>query len=390
MHDNKKTAVALIGSGHVNAVGIAMSLREVGWTGRIICAAPPGSVSELYPEICETIHARWTESADLVDYATQFATQGAAVHLFLTDEALLDDIEAQQDALSAANVSLYPRIKNSWELVTDRKKFYDFVCSRGLAEVPQHVCHSINPWEVFPNGFRARVWKSWNRGRKLSRGMNVMNVEDFQRWLRVVHSEDLRPSEWAFQKLLSCEPRDNVSVCGWHDQDEQLYFVTRKLVQKQDIGAIVECVSACGDLLGTARKILVALGFEGAFELEFLRDPSDDRFKVLELNPRFWMQHRLIAKLTDNALVRRHLGFELENKRKKTSQRGIWIDPTSIYLLLRITPLFHILRNWPFVFFAVPITPLVRNQALQWLAFLLVRCRARFRNGLRRILRQPL
>jgi hypothetical protein len=389
MYNNKKNGVALIGSGHVNAVGIALSLREIGWPGRIICAAPPGSISELYPGICETVHANWTQTENFFDYLARVATEETSVHVFLTDEALLDSIETQQGALTAANINFFPKIKNSWAVVTDRRQFYNFVSMRGLAEVPEYVDHCSNPWEIFPSGFRARVWKSWKYGKKLPRGMNVTNIEELRRWLKVADGAGLQPGDWAFQKLLSRDPRDNISVCGWHDENLQLYFITRKLAQRHDVGAMVERVRARDELQKQTKSILISLGFEGVFELEFVRDPSNDQFKVLELNPRFWMQHRLIEKLTGNALVRLHIGQQLDNCRRHVPQRGIWIDSTSLLLLLRIWPIFHIIKNWPLVCFATPTTAIVRYQVRGWIALLRIRCRAGLREGLRRILRQP-
>ena len=79
-------------------------------------------------------------------------------------------------------------------------------------------------------------------------------------------------------------------------------------------------------LLETTARVLDAFEFEGPFELEFVRDPGDGVYRVIELNPRFWMQHRLAQILTDHALVRRALGMVATETVKEGPQHWLQTD----------------------------------------------------------------
>jgi predicted ATP-grasp superfamily ATP-dependent carboligase len=46
----------------------------------------------------------------------------------------------------------------------------------------------------------------------------------------------------------------------------------------------------------SSQKILTAMGYYGLAEVEFMRDPRDGVFKLLEINPRSWKWHTLAIK----------------------------------------------------------------------------------------------
>jgi D-aspartate ligase len=72
-------------------------------------------------------------------------------------------------------------------------------------------------------------------------------------------------------------------------------FNIRKLVQVPEqlgTGCIVESVNR-PDLFAPAERLLHAMGFSGLAEVEFKWDARDDQYKLIEVNPRPWDQHRL-------------------------------------------------------------------------------------------------
>jgi D-aspartate ligase len=72
-------------------------------------------------------------------------------------------------------------------------------------------------------------------------------------------------------------------------------FNVRKLVQVPEgfgTGCIVESVNR-PELFEPAERLLRAMGFTGVAEVEFKWDARDDRYKLIEVNPRPWDQHRL-------------------------------------------------------------------------------------------------
>src|SRR5690606_33114421 len=100
----------------------------------------------------------------------------------------------------------------------------------------------------------------------------------------------------------------NYSTCGFFDAADpqrNAIIVTRRVLSAGGtIGtaAIVETLEDPAGLIGRTENILAQMGFQGPFELEFLYDDDTGKYYVLELNPRFWMQHGLFVDAYDNLL----------------------------------------------------------------------------------------
>jgi len=58
------------------------------------------------------------------------------------------------------------------------------------------------------------------------------------------------------------------------------------------LSTFVETVDA-PEVVAPAERLLSAIGFTGLAEIEFKRDPRDNRWKVLDINPRVWGWHTL-------------------------------------------------------------------------------------------------
>ena len=72
-------------------------------------------------------------------------------------------------------------------------------------------------------------------------------------------------------------------------------FNTQKLVQIPE-GFGTGCVvrgTDCPELLDPTIRLLQAIGFSGIAEVEYKRDAVDGTYKLIEINPRPWDQHRL-------------------------------------------------------------------------------------------------
>jgi predicted ATP-grasp superfamily ATP-dependent carboligase len=50
------------------------------------------------------------------------------------------------------------------------------------------------------------------------------------------------------------------------------------------------------ELEDMGRRVLDAMGYRGISEVEFMRDPRDGTFKLIEINARFWAWHSLAIK----------------------------------------------------------------------------------------------
>lgn len=154
-------------------------------------------------------------------------------------------------------------------------------------------------------------------------------------------------------------------MCGWHDAKSPRFVATRKVLQfpaRQGNGDVCELIELPAALADTTRQLLDDLRYTGPFELEFVRDTRTGRYRLIELNPRFWMQHPLAGANLGQVLVRRYLGLPEETTPHGSSPR-YWINTiVALNCLLRAD-----FRGWRYLRDpqAVRIPPLAVT--LRWL-----------------------
>lgn len=302
--------LAVICSAHVNAVGIAISLREIGWSGRIMCLAinhgskPP--FAQQWPRLCECRSVELGTVEEFPDWLAREVTPKSVAALFFCDERLLSLSAQRPYAERFPNARFYMGPHTQLETVLDRWKFYRFLEERALAEVPLTLRADEDPWRILGKTFRIRVFRSWQGFEKLPRGFTIRCPEELQLWKDRCSREGIASEHWGYQELLDNDPKHVVSVCGWHDHDVQEYQCTRWLRQSNENAWLVETTPDPADLVSTTSNILAALDYRGPFEMEFMPDLTTGRYKAIELNPRFWLQHRILG----SSLVRRYVGME--------------------------------------------------------------------------------
>jgi hypothetical protein len=161
-------------------------------------------------------------------------------------------------------------------------------------------------------------------------------------------AEGYEPGDWCYQEVLSLAPHHNVSVCGWHGLETRRYAATRKLLQfpeRQGNGDVCELIELPPDFSEITRKLLNELGYTGPFELEFVRDLRTGRDVIIELNPRFWMQHPLVGANLDQTLVRHYLGLSNAKLPCDSLQPRYWVNTiVALNRLLRAD-----LRSWKYL-----------------------------------------
>jgi hypothetical protein len=356
---NLSGGAAIICSSHVNAIGIALSLRESGWNGRVICLNinEGSSLAQHWPKLCECWDVTLSEPADFYDAVAGRLPLETVSAVFFTDERLLQTF-ADEAAARLPGVRFWIGTHRHLEDVLDRRRFYEFIAQRGLASVPVTVSSSENPILTFGEEYHIRVWRSWSGMKKLPRGCSIHSRMDLETWLSSSERQQLGQDEWGFQELLSTHPQHNISVCGWHDPGFMNYVMTRKIHQTAgQIGWLVELTDGLPELTERANAILTALHFSGPFEMEFLLDPRTGEYKVIELNPRFWMQHRLTAEVSQNCLVRRYMGLQTgQQEQYRSSAKRFWLD-TEAGLDRLVSPKgYSLLRYLPRAVWSCPVS----------------------------------
>lgn len=138
------------------------------------------------------------------------------------------------------------------------------------------------------------------------------------------------------QQLLDTSPENCISVSGWFDSELSILLQTTKLIQypeKMGNGVIVRAMDLDPNLKEMTNRICEAFDYHGPFELEFIRHQG--KYFVLEMNPRFWMQHGLIEARTGGRLLLTYCGLPDSNR----TEFGVeyWCNPIQcLYRLLKL------------------------------------------------------
>lgn len=186
---------------------------------------------------------------------------------------------------------------------------------------------------VFPCLIKAK--HSWSGDIKLPRGWVCRTREELLERLDEIKSFNNWESIFFIQEWLGDKNCKVISTCGFHDHESprrNLSVVVQRVVSHSiglSCSAAVETVEDVWGLRQNTEKILNALEFTGPYEMEYLL--IGDTFKVLEINPRFWMQHAIFLK-NGNGLMKRYYCLDGENDWiNKDYSHIVWID--TIHLL---------------------------------------------------------
>jgi hypothetical protein len=302
------------------------------WTLRRACAALG-------------VELRSTETRRELPLPRAESTRAAADWIFHTDEASLRSALARADGPAAGASGLPP--PQFWprhfpaELLDDKWAFADWLAqdSAGPPGLPQSALAEFDPTRTrFPLLLKSR--HSWVDGRKLPRGWVCRNAAELEARRAALPALDLREDWFFLQTWFGDEAMRLLSVGGFFDSrnaSRQLECVTERIA---DYGAgpsssalLVTVADEFGLVERTAR-VLARLDYCGPYEMEFIVSAAG-KIHLLELNPRFWMQHGLFLA-AGNGLVKRYLGLDSSADRSlpQVPQRLLWAD--GVWLLRRL------------------------------------------------------
>ncbi len=331
--------IAVITGNHLNAYAMYDALRACGWPHAIafLKDASEKPAYENFISDVVTWHMALKEPCDLLNVLDECCAQCTHVFLFLTDERFHEMLSIHRAAPALNNVVCYLGSERYMDTTIDRSALYRFLEERRLARSPKTIEGHEDPWSVFGGPFLFRFKRSWRGLRKLDRVRVVRDKLQLDRILRDCRSEGLSADSWCFQEMLSTDPRDNVSVSGWHSGEVQSYCVSRTVDRHPPVrGSALLCELLEGHevLKQITRSILTALEYHGPFELEFVRDLRTSEFKVIELNARLWLQHSLVQQATGHELTQQYLGLPGCNAQPadqpETSVKKYWINTTHV------------------------------------------------------------
>ncbi len=261
--------------------------------------------------IAQSLQALGLNSVLIPSEAVREQAIPAGACLFFTEEASL---EAWQRC-GAFDYHFYPRspiesILDKWCFATEAQK----------ADCPPVPFCEVryDPETVpFPLPWVLKVRRSWRHSQKLPRGWICRTPEEYRTRLQQAKSNGVEPELLFVQQYLP--HLHHLSVAGFYDPTNPgrtFWIATRKVAGDREhlaTGTLVITIPPIPSLGALTQRLLQHFEYEGVFEMEFLYDPHQKRAWVLEMNPRFWMQHGIFKDCYGNILTRTYIDPDFEN-----------------------------------------------------------------------------
>lgn len=194
---------------------------------------------------------------------------------------------------------------------------------------------------------------SWLGNVKLPRGWICNSQDDVKHHLGELCKYNNWQDIFFFQEWLGNMDCRVVSVCGFHDTgrpERNLTALVERIYAHNDglsCSAAVQTIKDEWGVVGKTAAILNLLKFVGPYEMEYLL--VKNQLKVLELNPRFWMQHAIFF-YNQNGLIKRYLNMDLPpDYQLKLVENIIWIDTLHLVfslMCLKFEFLYFVIRKY--------------------------------------------
>lgn len=342
---SKGKYIYIIGS-YINACSIYRSIKSAGYTYPIMMLETAISQGKCLADIAcrdAIVKKRTMKSkADILTAIGNGLGEQTEKYVLFTDETYMDTIANAIKSGELKNTIAYTGSKTGNEKIFDRLLFYQFINKLGVraAKTPLTISGESDPFSFFGSIFIIRLRCSWHAGIVLPSITIVHNKREYEDTIIRFCEVGLTPCDWCFQELLSISDQHNISVCGWHDEEFHQYIVTRKVLQhppRTGNGDVVEnMLDYPRELTQATLEILSAMHYRGPFELEFVLDKRSNEYKIIELNPRFWMQHGLFEELTNHLLIKRSLQEDVEFKMipPESFEHRYWINANRFWYRL--------------------------------------------------------
>ncbi len=305
----------VIGGTYINAYSIFCGLSKIGWKGDVYFIKERRSQFSLIDLLPQKRIADVSRLQDIFPFFSGISQKYRRLYFMVTDEKFHEVIHNL--IRDFPNIVFWGYSRNDPEIATDKVRFYEFLKDISMGKlIPDYISGSENPFDRFGDIFIFRMRKSWDKGKKLPRVKIIRGKREFENYLSFLQDKGFSKRDWCYQELLDIAPEHNVSVVGWHEPNgNHKYLVTRKVLSHPDPtgnGDVVELVenqNIIDSLTGITKKVLDSMDYIGPFELEFVFDKKSMTYKMIELNPRFWMQHLLFEMNTGFLLLHRYLSM---------------------------------------------------------------------------------
>ncbi|MCP4608618.1 MAG: hypothetical protein GY845_07880 [Planctomycetes bacterium] len=132
------------------------------------------------------------------------------------------------------------------------------------------------------------MWKSEFH----SKGFIASSSDDLKGYFELALSKGI---EVVIQEMIIGPNKNHFKVCAYYSKDKNLMAMfstqkTRQVPVDFGTGSFMASVNS-PELIALGRRFFEGMGYTGVGSIEFKLDDRDARFRIIELNPRFWVQN---------------------------------------------------------------------------------------------------
>ena len=383
MNAFKSKDIVLICGNHTNAHTIVRNLPIIGFDGKVIIIrneADPALVAERLNFNIELWKLSVEESENLPQLISdRFGQIDGNVYICFTNERYFHSFADWKREHRGDNMIFNFGEIDQITTILNRDLFYRFIADRQLAAVPKTISGTEDPFKVFGDAFVMRPKETWQNPNQREYVKLVYGRESFDKAASIYASRGVGGEELCFQEMLSIRNESNVSIAGWFDLNNQhLYCLRKRFQHPPGIGSgdVCELIEPPEGMMASAVAILTALKYKGPLEMEFVFDLNSNEYKVIEMNPRFWMQHGLLDVVSGRALISRNLNKEPLAVTPSQANKKYWVNTVQcLYHVLKFSfkPLGYYIRtdSWaPYTIFQAmwyaPLHVISKMRAPKW------------------------
>ncbi|NLO19666.1 MAG: hypothetical protein GX121_07310 [Ignavibacteria bacterium] len=301
--------IYFIAADYVNGISIYKSLKALKVSGEIIVFNTSGRnmAGKIFPEL--TVLDGITDGEKLMDYLLSF-DKSLNKYLFLTHEMFHTTLWVNRERLKEHNVIYHIGNQNP-ELILDKTKFLENI--KVNSNVPVPTSYSIEQLGniIFPVFVKPKSSFMGDKKTPLEKAV-IKTSSELENYLQTAEKLGASKNDVEIQELLSTQTCDNISISGWYDKEFYQFYQTQKILQhppKRGNGDVVKLMKLNTIFEKQVLEVMKILDYQGPFEAEFVKEAEGNEYKLIEINPRFWMQHGLIEQLSGHLLVARYIGI---------------------------------------------------------------------------------
>ncbi|MCD4832132.1 MAG: hypothetical protein K8R02_10090 [Anaerohalosphaeraceae bacterium] len=345
METKKTQDIALVCGNHTNAHTIVRNLQVIGFDGDIFIVrndgAPVLNAERFNPEAKEWVLSDCEAKRFPEVIAKRWGKQERKIYVCFTNECYYHSFIEWKLKHPDDNIVVHFGDLDYISTILDRYKLYRFIEERNFAAVPKTIAGTEDPFEVFGDEFVIRPKESWQSPMHREYVRIVHSKEEYDRTMGDFACRGVEAEKLCFQELLCIKNESCIAIGGWFDlENRHLYCLRKRFQHPLGVGSgdVCERINPPEGIMESAVAILTELRYGGPLELEFVFDINSNEYKVIEMNPRFWMQHGLLEVISGRALLSRYIGKEPLAVSQKQAKTKYWVNTVQcLYRALKLS-----------------------------------------------------